>query len=121
MTYDFLKEMIDEIVIQEFDRTSHSLNALKKSNSAIANMSQEDFEKFLRGLLRKKYGQAHLHKGDMATLDKITRPLLLLPYVGRAYRKGLAKYLRSKDDTRYRDPYADFRKYSYKNEPDPIY
>lgn len=86
-------------------------------NIDTGDMSSEDFEKFLRLLVKRKYGRATLQRGDMEKLDKLTRWMQYIP-LGHQYRRGLAKYLRSKQDKVRKDPFKDFRQYRYDNNDD---
>ena len=121
-----LREMIEALVAEEttpvsgsivesvpLSPDSHSLSTLmNKDKQRAVDMSPEDFEKFLRNLVKRKYGKATLQRGDIEKLDVLTRWMNYLPG-GHQYRRGLAKYLRSKRDKVKRDPFRDFRQYRY--------
>lgn len=116
-----LREMIEAIVDEEmtlespFSSDSHSLSTLiNKDKQHVSDMSPQDFEKLLRNLVKRKYGKATLQRGDIEKLDQLTRWMKYLPG-GHQYRRGLAKYLRSKRDNVRRDPFRDFRQYRYDN------
>lgn len=116
-----LREMIEAIVAEELtlesplSSDSHSLSTLmNKDKRHVSDMSPEDFEKLLRSLVKRKYGKATLQRGDIEKLDMLTRWMKYLPG-GHQYRRGLAKYLRSKRDKVRRDPFRDFRQYRYDN------
>jgi len=122
-TIKTLKETIEKIVVEELsiqedfsdfgEPESHSLsNLMKKDKRHVGDMTPEDFEKLLRSLVKRKYGKATLQRGDMEKLDLLTRWMQYIPG-GHQYRRGLAKYLRSKKDRVRTDPFRDFRQYRY--------
>lgn len=77
----------------------------------LAHMSPPELKAMLNNLVTKKHGQANLKRSDMELLDKLTKWMKLIPG-GTSYRRGLAKYVRSKREKDL-DPYRDFRRYSY--------
>lgn len=109
-----LRQLIEEIVLEELPSPEqHSLAAIKnRDKQTVSQMNPEDFEKFLRNLVRRRNGQATLNRSDMEKLDYITRWMQAIPG-GHKYRRGLAKYLRSKRDKVVKDPFRDFRRYQY--------
>lgn len=110
-----LRQLIEEIVLEELPSPESSplpLSQKPKAGVNPAQMNPEDFEKFLRNLVRRRNGQATLNRSDMEKLDYITRWMQFVPG-GHRYRRGLAKYLRSKRDKVVRDPFRDFRRYQY--------
>ncbi len=120
-SYNSLVGLINEVVLREFgefekQHPSHGLKALldPKTNQN-SSQSPEELEKLFRNLLKRKHGTAAFKKDDMELLDKLTRWMKYIPG-GTSYRRNLAKYLRSKRDPN-KDPFRDFRKYTYDNDP----
>lgn len=131
---EVLMSLVEEITLQVLteeapaivgstDTDNPLLGALKQTRTRIRNkpgqtpaqiMSQEkQVDVLIAKLLAKRKGKATLNRGDIEMLDKLTRWMRVLPF-GKAYRRGLAKYLRSKDSqARKEDPFRDFRRYSY--------
>lgn len=121
-----LKEMIETIITEELTPVSEApllstpepqiSKAKKKALGGLGldtgNMNPEDLENVLRLLVKRRYGRATLQRTDMEKLDKLTRWMQALPG-GHQYRRGLAKYLRSKQDKVRKDPFRDFRQYRY--------
>lgn len=140
MNASLLREMIEALIAEELtvdEEETASLSEFAPASNPLApseiptarkkrtgasigsgfdtgDMSGEDFERFLRVLVKRKYGRATLQRSDMEKLDKLTRWMQYLP-LGHQYRRGLAKYLRSKQDKVKRDPFKDFRQYRYDN------
>lgn len=87
-----------------------------KTNQHTAEKAKADeVERLLQSLVRRRGGKANLKRSDMEKLDYLTRWLRLVPG-GKKYRRGLAKYLRSKGDKVRQDPFRDFRRYQYDRE-----
>lgn len=108
-----LKQLIEEIVLEELPSSSQPNPLLAQDpNQPPQNMKPEEFEKFFRNLIRRRNGQANLNRSDIEKLDYITRWMQYVPG-GTRYRRGLAKYLRSKRDKVRKDPFRDFRRYQY--------
>lgn len=123
-----VEEIVSQVMSEEVPTVTTDDNpligALKQSKSRIrqtvspevAAQQEKQIDQLINKLLTRRKGRATLNRGDIEKLDKWTRWLTFLPF-GRAYRKGLAKYLRSKAAKRKEDPFRDFRRYSYDQEP----
>lgn len=122
-----VNEIINETIYQFINEqqsteneTNPLIGALKKAKNTVKNTAktseealkqEKEIDTLISKLLTKRKGRANLNRDDMEILDKWTRWMVFLPF-GHSYRKGLAKYLRSKRNKR-KDPFADFRRYSY--------
>lgn len=98
--------------------------AATKANLRKTNLSPEQIQaqekqidSLVDKLLKTRQGRATLTHDDMEKLDMWTRWMTIFPF-GKAYRRGLAKYLRSKKAVRKDDPFRDFRRYTYDNHQD---
>ena len=119
--FEQVVSLVNEIVLKEFGEfekahPSHSLKNLldpQFHDAKVGDLSPAELKNILRSLVQKRHGKASFKKDDMLQLDKLTRWMKYIPG-GTAYRKSLAKYLRSKSDKR-PDPFKDFRKYNYDN------
>jgi hypothetical protein len=131
---EIIKEIISEEVPSLFSdnpllgpveqqRVSPLVGALRQTKKKLRDsgdqppemiLAQEkQIDTLIAKLLTKRKGRANLSRGDMEALDRWTRWMTVLPF-GRAYRRGLAKYLRSKKDGPHKeDPFRDFRRYTY--------
>jgi len=128
---EIVKEVITEEVPMVFETIGpdsfmtpgddHMVSTLKKAKQKLRDTSmtpqqasheEAQIDVLINKLLTKRKGRATLNRSDMEKLDKWTRWMTFLPF-GHAYRRGLAKYLRSKNDKIRHDPFKDFRKYSY--------
>lgn len=122
-----LEEIIHEIISEEVpvvtdDNTNPLIGALKKTKQKIRQSNQDpktmlsqeqQVDALINKLLARRKGRATLNRSDIEKLDLFTRWMVFLPF-GKAYRKGLAKYLRSrKDGPKKHDPFRDFRRYTY--------
>lgn len=108
------------------EREDHMVSALKKAKKKLrdtattpnqASHEEAQIDVLINKLMNKRKGRATLSRSDMEKLDKWTRWMTFLPF-GHAYRKGLAKYLRSKKDKVKHDPFKDFRRYQYDRDED---
>ena len=94
-------------------QTKQKLRDTGNQSPEMVLAQEKQIDTLIAKLLTKRKGRANLSRGDMEALDMWTRWMTVLPF-GRAYRKGLAKYLRSKKDMPNKvDPFRDFRRYSY--------
>lgn len=122
-----VEEIVCEVMTEEVPTVTQDDNpligALRKSKERIRRTAdprtaldqEKQIDMLINKLLARRKGRATLNRGDIEKLDMWTRWLTLLPF-GRAYRKGLAKYLRSKATKKKDDPFRDFRRYSYDQE-----
>jgi hypothetical protein len=87
---------------------------LKKANLTPEQIAAQEkqIDSLVNKLLHTRQGRATLTHDDMEKLDLWTRWMTLFPF-GKAYRRGLAKYLKSKASKRKEDPFKDFRRYTY--------
>lgn len=99
-------------LIGALTKTKQKIRASGGNPQTVVDQEKQ-VDALISKLLMKRKGRATLNRGDIEKLDKWTRWMVLLPF-GRAYRKGLAKYLRSKKDgPKKDDPFRDFRRYTY--------
>jgi len=117
-----LETLISEIVSKEISSVLEAATGMGSGNwfrkpkpeqvaKDASEMSPAELKALLGNLVTKKHGQANLSRGDMELLDKLTKWMKFIPG-GTGYRRGLAKYVRSKRDAN-PDQFRDFRKYSY--------
>jgi hypothetical protein len=128
-----IEEMVHEVLSEEVPAVmtpddSSLIGTLTKSKQRLrqtlspelAANQEKQIDTLINKLLARRKGRATLNRTDIEKLDKWTRWLTFLPF-GRAYRKGLAKYLRSKKEKRKDDPFRDFRRYSYQDTEPQFY
>jgi hypothetical protein len=128
-----IEEMVHEVLSEEVPAVmtpddSSLIGTLTKSKQRlrqtlspeVAANQEKQIDTLINKLLARRKGRATLNRTDIEKLDKWTRWLTFLPF-GRAYRKGLAKYLRSKKEKRKDDPFRDFRRYSYQDTEPQFY
>jgi hypothetical protein len=131
-----LREMIDELVLMELGQiegdplvpstepvsTRRPVQRGRGTNRKNPNQVEtDDINRYIQGLMRRRGGTATLTRGHMEKLDWLTRWLTWIPG-GNAYRKGLAKYLRSKRDPEKQDKLRPWRRYKYDgNNPRPSF
>lgn len=121
MELELFESLSFESLFEDFNKDSDfnpilkvsSKNLPKSRNKLSASTPEEqEVEKLFHGLIRRRGGKARLSKTDMERLDYITRWMKYLPG-GRSFRRGLAKYVKSKKDNVRVDPFRDFRRYNY--------
>lgn len=100
-------------LIGALNKTKEKIRRSPNTHPDVIVNQEKQIDALIAKLLMKRKGRATLNRGDIEKLDNWTKWMVFLPF-GRAYRKGLAKYLRSKKDgPRKEDPFRDFRRYTY--------
>lgn len=126
ITTKVISEEVSQVVDGDPNLENPLVGTLRKAKRKLKDVNQDpeitaaqekQVDALIAKLLTRRKGRATLSRSDMEKLDFWTRWMKYIPF-GTAYRRGLAKYLRSKKDApRKPDPFRDFRRYSY-GDPD---